>query len=126
MTTRQKQFVEEYLVTLNSTQAAIRAGYSPKTAEQQGYQLLHHPKVSEAIRDSQQERASRLEIHADWVIDRLKDEYEAASAACHRSAAIRALELLGKHLGLFSDKPREDPTESVEVVLKQIWQKQSA
>jgi len=39
---------------------------------------------------------------------------------------LKALELLGKHLGLFSDKPREDPTESVEVVLKQIWQKQSA
>ena len=38
---------------------------------------------------------------------------------------LKALELLGKHLGLFSDKPREDPTESVEVVLKQIWQKQS-
>ena len=53
LTDKQKRFVEEYLVDLNATQAAIRAGYSEKTAEQQAYQLLQKTSVSEAIAAAQ-------------------------------------------------------------------------
>lgn len=49
LTAKQAKFVAEYQVDLNATQAAIRAGYSEKTAQQQGYQLLQHPSVSEAL-----------------------------------------------------------------------------
>ena len=52
LTDKQKKFVEEYLIDLNATQACIRAGYSPKTAMEQGYQLLQKTSVQEAIAES--------------------------------------------------------------------------
>ena len=50
---KQQRFVDEYLIDLNATQAAIRAGYSEKTAEQQGYQLLQKTSVLKAIEEAQ-------------------------------------------------------------------------
>ena len=65
---KQARFVEEYLIDLNATQAAIRAGYSSNTAEQIGHQLLKKTSVSEAIAKAQAERSERLEITADmWL-----------------------------------------------------------
>ena len=51
LTSRQQRFVEEYLVDLSATQAAIRAGYSPQTAEQISYQLLQKTSVSLAVQE---------------------------------------------------------------------------
>lgn len=67
-TDKQQRFVEEYLVDLNATQAAIRAGYSEKTAAEQGYQLLQNPSVSAAIVAAQAARSARTEITADKVL----------------------------------------------------------
>ena len=64
----QSVFVQEYLVDLNATQAAIRAGYSAKTAEQQGYQLLQKPSVQAAIAERQKEREQRTAVTADRVL----------------------------------------------------------
>ncbi len=71
LTAKQAAFVREYLVDLNATQAAIRAGYSPKTAEQQGFQLLKKTSVAQAVAAAQQERAKRTEITADRVLQEL-------------------------------------------------------
>ena len=125
MNPRRQRFVEEYLKDLNATQAAQRAGYSPRTAKSQGQRLLTFVEVQSELQKRMQHLAKRNELDADWIIRKLQEEYEISSEEGKRSSAIKALELLGRHLGLFSDKPREDPTESVEVVLKQIWQKQS-
>ena len=62
---KQKIFVSEYLVDLNAKQAAIRAGYSEKTAEVQGSRLLGNVKVAAVIREKLEKRASRLEITAE-------------------------------------------------------------
>ena len=64
----QSVFVQEYLIDLNATQAAIRAGYSAKTAEQQGYQLLQKPSVQAAIAARQKEREQRTAVAADRVL----------------------------------------------------------
>ena len=64
----QSVFVQEYLIDLNATQAAIRAGYSAKTAEQQGYQLLQKPSVQAAIAARQKERGERTSVTADRVL----------------------------------------------------------
>ena len=64
----QSVFVQEYLIDLNATQAAIRAGYSAKTAEQQGYQLLQKPSVQAAIAARQKEREQRTAVTADRVL----------------------------------------------------------
>jgi phage terminase small subunit len=71
MTPKQERFVQEYLIDLNATQAAIRAGYSIKTAEEQGYQLLRKTSVAEAIAAAQQKRAVRTEITQDRVLQEL-------------------------------------------------------
>ena len=68
-----KQFVREYLVDLNATQAAIRAGYSPKTAMQQGQRLLTRDDVQAAIQKEMTKRAKRTEITADAVLQRWWD-----------------------------------------------------
>lgn len=68
MTPKQNRFVQEYLIDLNATQAAIRAGYSAKTADKIGTQLLGKTSVAEAITIEQEARATRTGITADRVL----------------------------------------------------------
>ncbi len=71
MTVKQKRFVEEYLLDLNATQAAIRAGYSADTAEQIGYQLLQKTSVSNEVAKAMAERSKRTGINQDRVLQEL-------------------------------------------------------
>ncbi|MET3998835.1 terminase small subunit [Marinobacterium sp. MBR-109] len=71
LTDKQQRFVEEYLIDLNATQAAIRAGYSPKTADSQAVQLLRKTQVQEAIAAGKQERSEKTAIDATYVLNRL-------------------------------------------------------
>jgi len=68
---KQQRFVDEYLVDLNATKAAIRAGYAPQTAAQAGYKLVHKGLVSAAIARAQAERSRRTGIAADRVLQEL-------------------------------------------------------
>lgn len=68
LTDRQAEFVRQYLVDLNGTQAAIRAGYSPHTAQEQASRLLSNVKVQEAVAKAKAERAERTQITADRVL----------------------------------------------------------
>ena len=68
LTGKQKRFVEEYLCDLNATQAAIRAGYSAKTAEVVGYENLRKPQIAAAIQEETNKRSTRTEITADRVL----------------------------------------------------------
>jgi len=68
LTPKQQRFVEEYLIDLNATQAAIRAGYSEKTAEVQGCRLLTIAKIGLAVREAMEKRSARTEITADRVL----------------------------------------------------------
>lgn len=73
LTARQSRFVDEYLLEPNATQAAIRAGYSEKTAKSQAQRLLTNVGVANAIAKRQQERALRTNINADYVLHRLAE-----------------------------------------------------
>jgi len=77
LTEKQKRFVEEYLVDLNATQAAIRAGYSKDTAYAIGWENLRKPEISEAISTARQEQTKRTQIDADWILQRLAMEADA-------------------------------------------------
>lgn len=68
MTPQQQQFVLEYLIDLNATQAAIRAGYSEKTARQQASDLLTKPDIQDAVAEAMAARSKRTEITADRVL----------------------------------------------------------
>lgn len=109
LTEKQKRFVAEYLVDLNATQAAIRAGYSEKTAYSQGQRLLKNVEIQTAVHNASKNRESRTEITQDKVLNEL-GKVAFANAADYTDATLkysnklRALELLGKHLGLFDGK----------------------
>ncbi|PJR16808.1 terminase small subunit [Sinorhizobium meliloti] len=74
---QQLRFVSEYLIDLNATQAAIRAGYSAKTAHSQGQRLLKHVEAQKAIAEAQYKRAMKTETDAAFVLKRLADEVTA-------------------------------------------------
>lgn len=71
MTKKQKRFVEEYLIDLNATQAAIRAGYSPHTAKDIGCENLAKPNIAAAISQAMAERSRRTGINQDRVLQEL-------------------------------------------------------
>ncbi|HGT3129287.1 terminase small subunit [Pseudomonas aeruginosa] len=73
LTKKQRLFVDEYLLDLNATQAAIRAGYSTRRATEIGYQLLQRSEVAQAIQAAMAERSKRTEVEADYVIRRLRE-----------------------------------------------------
>lgn len=164
LTAKQQRFCDEYLIDLNATQAAIRAGYSPKTAEQLAYQLLQKTSVQNHIAELQKKREERTEITQDSVLhelaliafakasdyarvvekdamvevdgnmvpvldedgnqvkyrtvepiltDELTEDQKKAIAVIKKGrdgfeikpySKIQALELLGKHLGMFTEK----------------------
>lgn len=74
LTPKQERFVEEYLVDLNATQAAIRAGYSARTADKIGAQLLGKTGVAAAIAKAKEKRSRRTGLDADWVLKRLAQD----------------------------------------------------
>lgn len=104
MNAKQATFVREYLVDLNATQAAVRAGYSRRTAEQQGHRLLRNAGVKAAVAEGIAARAARVEVKADSVLRDVERLSLKAEAAGEYSAALRGRELQGKHLGLWVDK----------------------
>lgn len=71
LTAKQQRFVDEYLIDLNATQAAIRAGYSKKTANEQGSRLLANVSVSSAVAESMKSRSNRTGITQDMVLKEL-------------------------------------------------------
>lgn len=121
LTNKQESFCLEYVIDKNATQAAIRAGYSKKTAAQIGEQNLRKLEISKRIDSLLSEQAKRCEIDADYVLNGLKDlhqmcigekeisVHDSEGALVNRkifehAGAKGSLELLGKHLKLFDQK----------------------
>ncbi len=115
---KQEKFCEEYMIDLNATQAAIRAGYSKKCAGTQGAENMQKPAILDRIATLREEQASRTLVDADFVIKGLLQVHgrcmqeEAVMDSdgptgefkFEHSGANRSLELLGKHLGMFATK----------------------
>lgn len=77
MTPKQQRFIEEYLIDLNATQAAIRAGYAESGARTEGARLLADADIAAAIVEAKSDRSKRTGIDAAWLLTRLADEAEA-------------------------------------------------
>ncbi|NLC24712.1 MAG: terminase small subunit [Oxalobacter sp.] len=127
---RQARFVSEYLVDLNGTQAAIRAGYSERSAKQTASRLLGEAAVRAAVGCAMEKRQERTELSQDEVIQDLRElrdicmgrrkvkvmtivknsrdgtalPVEVEGVMFEPSSANRALELLGRHMRMFTDK----------------------
>jgi phage terminase small subunit len=133
LTPKQEAFCQEYLVDLNATQAAARAGYSEATAQEQGSRLLSNVMVASRVRELMAGRSERVQINSDWVLRRLV----AISDKCmepepvmvfsqadkcmvqkqndsgeplfefNAAGANKATELIGKHLGFFEEHNKQ-------------------
>ena len=132
LTPKQMRFVDEWLIDFNGKQAAIRAGYSAKTAEVTAAKLLRNVKVQAEISRRQKDLQKRTEVSQDRVVkelariafvdasvvcvtdfDKLTDDQRAAIQGIKPTNfgweiklcdKIKALELLGRHIGMFNDK----------------------
>lgn len=110
ITPKQEAFCREYLVDLNATQAAIRAGYSAKTADRIGAQLLGKTWVAERVQALKQERSKATQITAEYVLNTIFETVESAKVDGDKQIVLKGAELLGKHLGIFVDRQRlENP-----------------
>jgi phage terminase small subunit len=109
LTNRQQAFIREYLVDLNASAAARRAGYSPRYINTNAQKLLQNTTIQAAIAAEMDKRAARTEITADKVLRSIEAVLTDATqdrdgAMLDRPSALKALELLGKHLKLFTDR----------------------
>lgn len=186
LTDKQRRFCEEYLIDINATQAAIRAGYSPKTAEQTASRLLRNVKVQEYIAKRQKELSRSTQITQERVIkelaliafsnnadyarvvekkmqtevdgmlvdvlgedgkpimyrtvepvltDELTEEQKRALAVIKKGRdglevksfdKVRALELLGKHLGIFTEKIEANVNDTTRSELQELLAQRKA
>jgi hypothetical protein len=108
LTEKQKRFVAEYLIDLNATQAAMRAGYSPKTANEQGARLLANASVRQMVAEGAQKRIRKAEVTAQDVIDGLYKEATREGDGASHGARVSAWGLLGKYHKLFTDRIEAD------------------
>jgi phage terminase small subunit len=129
LSARQLMFVKEYLVDLNATQAAIRAGYSAKTADAAASRLLRKVSIATAVQEGMDRRASRIEVTADYVLETIVSTIERCKQSepvvdkagntvltetndgnvvpaytFNAIGVLKGAELLGKHLKLFTEK----------------------
>lgn len=123
LTAKQRAFVNEYMKDRNSTQAALRAGYSPKSALGASHNLLKNPIVAKMIADWEEANQVEAMITVDKIVHRLNTIAE--NEAAKDSDKIRANELLGKYLGMFTErvemKGQLDTTVSkLDGILKQL------
>lgn len=156
LTEKQKRFVEEYLIDLNATQAAIRAGYSTDSAKEIGHENLTKPHIRACIDKEIAERSKRTGVNQDRVIRELArlafinatdvinlnqatvienaneddtaaiasvkvkyiptSEGEGVEREIRLTDKLKALELLGKHLGMFKDKVELSGPMKVQIV----------
>ncbi|PTJ03655.1 terminase small subunit [Staphylococcus simulans] len=146
LTRRQELFIEEYLIDLNATQAAIRAGYSQKTARSQGQRMLTKVDIQQAISERMEEKKSDIIMKQDEILERLTSQArreekdyqvmlsehlvkndkgsvigverkpEVVEVPTQNKDAIKALETLGKYYTMWTDKTVTESTERIQIV----------
>ncbi|MEK4006081.1 terminase small subunit [Paenibacillus sp. FSL H3-0333] len=104
LTAKQQRFIDEYMIDFNATQAAIRAGYSKKTAYSIGNENLSKPEIAGAIKLRQDEIGKKNDITAEWIVEQMKEVYNLAIESKKLSDANKSLEMLGRTKGIFNDK----------------------
>ena len=92
------RFVEEYCISLNASDAVLKAGYNTRNQNRIGAELLQHPLVAKEIAERLESRKDRMNLTADYVLTKIQDIVEKADKGEKLNEALRGLELLGKHL----------------------------
>ena len=108
LTDKQLMFCKEYIIDLNATQACIRSGYSEKTAEQQASRLLRNVKVKSEVERLKAIREKKVELTAEKVLKDIERVREKAEGSEQYNVSLKASELQGKHLAMFTEKHKVD------------------
>ena len=119
LTPKQQAFVDNYVATFNASQSAIDAGYSPKSARMAGCENLTKPNISAAIANGLAKKRERRQFKPDDVLDSLLRLAVKAEQTNQLSPAIRAHELIGKQIGMFSDRLQVD-TQTTHLVIHTV------
>jgi len=137
---KRRRFTQEFLIDLNAKQAAIRAGYSKKTAHVQGSVLLAYPSVDAAVNAGLAEISEKLEISREYVLTSLKNVADRCMSAVpvtkrdkktgelvetgvykfDSAGANKALENLGRHIGVFERDNKQRRSNVVEMSTEEL------
>ena len=142
ITPKQERFCQEYIVDYNGAQAAVRAGYAANSARKTASRLLTNADILARVRELQREQTARLALTQDYVLQQLVDTYrccrepepvlvydpdaggmvESGKYQFDSKGALRALELIGKHIGMFkSDDAADAPAlEKLDKILAEV------
>ena len=104
MTPKQERFVQEYLIDSNATAAAKRAGYCPKTAMEQGFQLLRKPSVKATIQAAQAEHRERTKVTVESLTEKLRAAYDVSEKNGQSASMVQASMGLAKLHGYLVDR----------------------
>ena len=136
LTPKQQRFVDEYLVDLNATRAAVRAGYSARNADKIGPELLGKTRVAEAVAAATAARVSRTEVTQDYVLKNLTEVVERCMQRApvpdsngdrvtgdgrnvwrfEPKPVVAALKLLGEHLGMYTHRVEVETTAGLTII----------
>ncbi len=108
---KQKRFGREYMIDFNAVAAYVRAGYSEKGARTAGPRLLRDTRIQAYIAELEAEATERAGLTIDGVLKNLREDRDAARKAGQYGPAVRADELMGKHLAMFTDVTKQTVTE---------------
>lgn len=118
LTTKQLIFCKEYLIDYNATRSATVAGYSEKTADSQGSRMLKNVKIKAYLDEMTTQRAERLDVTADKILIEITKvayvDIEDTESEVKPSDKLKALDMLGKHVGLY-ERDNEQSKTKVEV-----------
>jgi phage terminase small subunit len=140
LTDKQQAFVREYVVDHNATQAAIRAGYSPHTAHASGWENLRKPEIRNAVDEYEANLADEIGITKQWILDNLRTVADKALIGAPKvdkdgnaiyvdgqpiyewnpAGVNKALELLGKHRGMFIERSVVDHQGRIDVTINGV------
>lgn len=120
MTRRQERFIEEYLLDFNGAAAARRAGFGEKSAASYACKMLKNPQIRKVLQEKMTLRAQQMQLRQDTVLQEIRNVAfasgsDATGAAVKVTSKLKALELLGKHLGLFEGNGGKE-TASVQIL----------
>jgi phage terminase small subunit len=113
---KQALFVREYVKDHNATQAAQRAGYSKKTAYSAGQRLLKRVEIAKAIQKVLDRRARKVDLTAENILESIMDIRQMAVDQGRLNDALKANELLGKHLKLFTDRLEHSGSVTLQII----------
>ncbi len=122
ITSKMARFCEEYMVDLNGTAAVLRAGYTTNNPTKRAVELMAHPHVKKYLGELKEKRMEKTELTADYVLLKLQQIVEDTETN-NPQAALRGLELLGKHLGLYKDRQEISGPDGASIQMEQKVQR---